>query len=475
MKKIVALVLCLVMVVGLMAGCQKKMDVETLTQKMDEAMKTVTAMGGDVKMDLEMQFAVTGMTMTMKLGMDMDMKSKMDFSQMYADANISMEMLGESQEISMEMYGTLEDGDLAYYAYESDTETWVKSTMEGYGELMEQLKGQTELQSFSVMPKEQMTLGEEKVKVNDRDCYVLTVNFDGAFFQSYMDENMEESFAQMEEELNAAAEGMDEAELEQAKAVMESMKDMDWSALNAQVVYHVDAESFLPVSTTMEIQGIGEMMQNLLSTMMGQMMIEMDEEMPAFTIEIPACKMVMENMVYNDAAEVPAVPQEAIDNAIDADAMVEEPIVDDPAYTGDVENLPQDDGSYVLTAETVSVQIMPPASCPYVGASADYLSAMNEDGSVCLTYMLLPGMDGESMTAGVLSEVDWAKENDYYKSHTEVAELDGCSTMALIYNDDTSIWYAWKELDGGVLLMGAEVLGESYDLSELVSSVMAAE
>lgn len=32
MKKIVALVLCLVMMVGLMSGCQKKMDADTLYQ-----------------------------------------------------------------------------------------------------------------------------------------------------------------------------------------------------------------------------------------------------------------------------------------------------------------------------------------------------------------------------------------------------------------------------------------------------------
>ena len=45
MKKIVALALCLVMVMGLMSGCEKAMDLDTLIQKMDEAGKTVTATG----------------------------------------------------------------------------------------------------------------------------------------------------------------------------------------------------------------------------------------------------------------------------------------------------------------------------------------------------------------------------------------------------------------------------------------------
>ena len=52
-----------------------------------------------------------------------------------------------------------------------------------------------------------------------------------------------------------------------------------------------------------------------------------------------------------------------------------------------------------------------------------------------------------------------------------MVEQDGFVTASLIYNDDTSIWYAWKELDGGVLMMYAEVEGEVYDINTLLSSV----
>ena len=62
MKKIVALALCLVMVLGLMTGCQKGIDAKTVYQNMREAAKAVTAQSADVEMDLEMKMSTMGMT-----------------------------------------------------------------------------------------------------------------------------------------------------------------------------------------------------------------------------------------------------------------------------------------------------------------------------------------------------------------------------------------------------------------------------
>jgi hypothetical protein len=82
---------------------------------------------------------------------------------------------------------------------------------------------------------------------------------------------------------------------------------------------------------------------------------------------------------------------------------------------------------------------------------------------------LPPGM--EDMFNSFSEDIEWAKSEAFYKSHSEVEELNGFATASLIYNDDTSIWYAWKELDGGVLMMYAEVEGEVYDINTLLSSV----
>lgn len=471
MKKIVALALCLVMVIGLMTGCQKAMDAKTLTQKMDEAMKTVTEIGADAEIDMEMKLGASGVTMGMALGMDVGMKTKTDFSQMYADMSVSMEMLGQTEEMAMEMYMTMVDGDAVAYMLESETETWVKTAMDDYAELLAQAQAQgaPAVQTYADVPAEKLTLAKEKVTINDRECYVLTVDLDGEYFKSYMDENMDEAFAQMDEEMAKAEAEMSEEEFEQVKSMMEAIKNLDWSTLSAKSVYHVDAETFLPVEMTVEVLGLGETMQSIMTTLLAELMIELDSAELEFTIDVPTFKLAAKNMTYNEAVEIPDVPQEAIDNAIDADEMVEEPFVDESLLT----NPAQADGSYLLTLAGSSIRVMPPEGYVGVDSAEDYVyltdDPMMYENVLC--YGLATDMDSEALNAAIMDEIDLAKEGEYYKSHADQYELDGYQVMGLVYDDDTSIWYAWKELDDCCFLMTAEVAGESCDLSALLTAV----
>lgn len=467
MKKIVALTLCLVMILGLLSGCQKAMDVKTLTQKMDEAMKTVTAQGGDAEIDMELKLGSSGVTMGMALDMDMDMKAKMDFSQFYVDAAISMEMLGQTEEMAMEVYASMEDGNMVTYMYESETETWVKSAMEGYAELMTQAQEQSQAQSMSGIPAEKMTLDKEKVTINDRECYVLSMDLDGEYFKSLMDESMDEMLAQMDEEMAKISEELDEAEAEQFKSMLEGFKNMDWSALSAKGVYHVDAETFLPVEMTVEILGMGEVMQNMLTSMLAELMIEIDSAELDLTIDIPTFKMAMKNMTYNEAVEIPAVPQEAIDNAIDADAMVEESVVDESLLS----NPAQADGSFLLSFEGDSVRIvLPEGYVPYV-SEQDNLVIMTDDYMNSVTYGLISDVTDEYMREYIAEMLTYAQEEDYYLSHTEPAELNGFTSATQVYNDGTGAFYAWKQLDATVLVVEAYFYGESFDGEALLAGV----
>lgn len=463
MKKIVAVALCLVMVIGLMTGCQKGMDVETLIQKMDEAMKTVTAQSAEVEMDLDMKITTTGVSMNMGMDMDMGIRAKSDFSAAYVDMTMAMEALGQTEETSMEMYAATEDGAMVSYVHESTTDTWVKSVEENFSESMGELMGME--QTMTEMPKEMLSLAKKQETVNDRKCYVLTAEMKGEVFQEYMGEYMEQMMTQI-----SGAEEMDQ----ESQAAMESMADMDWSTLSAKAVYYVDAETFLPLEMTVEVQGMGETMSAMVETMMGALAAGEDVE---FSLEVSTFQIVMKNMAYNEDVEIPAVPQEAIDNAIDADAAIEDPVVDDPAYSDiSLTNEPQADGSYLLSLENDKVSVMVPEGYIVYAAENEMVAGMTEDMLNSVNYMLVGDVTGEDMRLSLLEEIDWANENGYYKSHSEVAELNGFSTMSLIYNDDTSIWYAWKELNGCVLLMGAEVQGETFDLAALIAGVeIAAE
>ena len=470
MKKIVALVLCLVMMVGLMSGCQKKMDADTLYQNMNEAMKAVTAQAADMEMDLEFTVSTMGISMNIAMSMDMAMQAKSDLSAMHMDITANVDAMGQSEEISMEVYTAVEDDAVVYYAYESDTETWVKSVEEGYQELTAQIQELTKELGLGqqTMPKGTLTLEKDQVTVNDRKCYVLTQQVGGeelkTLLNTYMDKILNKAIEETGEEIDEET----RAEMQQ---VLDVLKNLDWSKLSYKMVYHVDAETFLPVEGVTEITGLGETLNGMIDTIMAMAMMEMDEEAPAFSIEIPTIKMTLSNMRYYDAAEVPAVPQEVIDSAVD----MEDLMMDDELIDTEVSNPAQPDGSYLLSMGGSSVSVTLPEGYMVFLSEVDMLVGMSADMMNSLTFMLVEGATAEDMAVGVLSEVDSAKEAESYKSHTEVAEVNGYSTMGLIYNDNTSLWYAWKELDGCVLLMGAEVNGETYDLAELFTAVQIAE
>ena len=466
MKKIVALVLCLVMMVGLMSGCQKKMDADTLYQNMNEAMKAVTSQAVDMEMDLEFKVSTMGIAMNMAMSMDMAMQAKADLSAMHMDITANVDAMGQSEEISMEIYTAVEDDAVVSYTYESEADTWIKSVEDGYQELTAQIQELTKELNLDQqpMPKGTLTLEKDQITVNDRKCYVLTQQVGGEELKTLMN-------AYMDKILNTIIEESGEEIDEETQQVLDVFKNLDWSKLSYKMVYHVDAETFLPLEGVCEITGLGETLNGMIDTIMAMAMMEMDEEAPAFSVEIPTLKMTMSNMLYNDAAEVPAVPQEVIDSAIDMDDMM----MDDEIIDTELANPAQPDGSYLLTMGGSSVSVTLPEGYMAFLSETDMLVGMSADMLNSLTFMLVEGVTAEDMKVGVLSEVDAAKEAEFYKSHSEVAEVNGYSTMSLIYNDETSLWYAWKELDGCVLLLGAEVEGETYDLAELFAAVQSAE
>lgn len=462
MKKIVALALCLVMVLGLMIGCQKAMDAKTVYQNMSEAVKAVTAQSADVEMDLEMKMSTMGMTVTIGMVMDMTSMAKSDLSSTYMDMSMEMKALGETEETKMEMYGIMEDGAMVYYTYDSTEDLWVKTSMDEYADMMNKLKGMS--MQLTDATSDSLFLAKLPETINDRKCYKLTEQIDGASIQEQMGDYMVEFLNQM-----TGTEELDEESMAQVEAVL---KGLDWSKLSGSVVYYVDTESFLPVEMSVEILGMGDVFNSMISALMEQMAAEYEEygeEIPEISIEIPAFKITSKNMSYNDDVQIPELPQEAIDNAIDADEMLD--LEDELVSDTELLNPPQADGSYLMTMGGSYVRVMLPEGYTAYMSDPEIIIGMSEDELNYVTYVLMPEMTGEDMFNSFIEEIVWAKSEEYYKSHSDVEDLNGFATASLIYNDDTSIWYAWKELDGGVLMMYAEVEGEVYDINTLLSSV----
>lgn len=465
MKKIVALALCLVMVLGLMTGCQKKneIDVKTLLEKMADVMKDVTAEGMEAEMDIEMKMSAMGVSMTMGMEMDMDIQGKSDLSAMYMDMRMAVKVLGQSEETKMEMYGTMEDGEMVYYVYESTEDIWVKTVQEDLVGSLNTFMGAEEM-NFTDLPVEWFSVAKKQETINGRKCYVLTQQTDGAYIQEQMGDYMTQ---QMLSQMTGAQE-LDAASMEEMEAMIQ---DMDWSKISGTTVYYVDAETYYPLEMHVEIYGMGDVFNSMFDALLEDAMAEMYEENAEFSVEIPSYKIVVKNMTYNDDVQVPTVPQEAIDNAIDIDAIADDTVVIEPDDSELSDNTPQADGSYLMTMDGASVSVMLPEGYSVYMSDAESISAMSEDMMSYIDYMLMPGFTAEEMQELVLEDVAWAQDEGYYKSHSEIGELADFQTMSLIYNDDTSCWYAWKEMPSGVLVMWTEVEGETYDLVDLIATV----
>lgn len=428
MKKIVALVLCLVMVAGLMTGCQKAMDLDTLVQKVDEAMAAATHTAAKMNMEMDMQLGAEGMTLDMGMDLTMDLKATKDMSASWMDMDMTMDVLGESMDMDMEIYMNAEGDETVTYMYEGTSGTWVKTRQK-------QENVDAAAMKFSEMPREKMTLAPEKETVNGKECYVVTINMDGEYVQTMMESTM-----------SAVTD----------EATQELMKAMDWSKLSAVMTYHVDAESFLPLQMSGEIQGLGDVMGGLMGQMLGVEGLDM-------TVTVPLCKIAMTDMAYT-GVEVPAVPQEAIDNAVDADAM-DDMVIEDTTIEQ------QDDGSYLMSAGNVQAQVMLPEGCTADIVSMDYIDAANEDWSIYLDYELLPAEEVVGLDEALLAEVDTLKADGTYKSHTGPEELDGYQVMGITDTDGYSFWCAWREVEGYALAITVEAADESFDIADVLSGV----
>ena len=461
MKKFVALALCLVMVLGLMTGCQKSVDAKTVYEKMGEAVQSADTYAMDGELDLEFKMSTMGMTINMGMDLDMNVKSKTDNSAYYADVTMAIEAMGEREEVNMEMYGTLVDGDLVYYIYESTEDMWLKTVQADYVEMMDGLLMMQ--QDFTDVSAANLSVAKGKQVVNGKNCYVLTEKIDGAEMQEELSGYMTQSFLQM-----VGTGELDEASLAEIEALMD---ELDWSKLSGKCVYYVDTESYLPLEMSAEIEGMGDVYASMFDAMIEMMAEGTDEEIPTFSIEVPRFVFNAKNFAYNEDVEVPTVPQEAIDNAIDADALTDD-IVDDEIDYGDSSiSEPLDDGSYLMTLGSTSVKVAVPAGYEVYMADAECVASMTEDYMNSVDYIVVEDITSEDVFNAFIEDVVLAQTEAYYKSHSDVVELDGFQTASLIYNDNTSLWYAWTELDDGVLLVGAEVEGETFDLAGLLSGV----
>lgn len=428
MKKIVALALTVVMVLGLLAGCEKPMDAQTLAQKMDEAVAAQSGMSGMMNMEMDMSVGVTGVTFDMGVAADVEYKAAMDGSKMFMGMDMDMEIMGETQTMDMDMYMSMADGKAVSYTYSGLDDTWVKQETEI--ENMEQLQSST--MKLGELPAESLVLAEEKETVGEQACYVLTVTITGEQIMST---------------LGSAMDALDE----ETRAILEGI---DWSGLSGTMVYHINAETFLPVQMTGEVAGLGEAMNSLLSGVMAEMLGMLGGEEMEITVDIPTAKVEMTDLVYGDI-EIPDVPEEGVEAA----AL----------------NPLQADGSYVLRLNEDAVRIVLPEGYTSYMAETDMLVAVSDDYLNGVTYTFVTDVTGEDMALEVENEALYAEQEGIYKAHGALEDVNGFTVMYVAYNDETTSLYAWKQMDSALLLVALEVTGEAEGMDAILNGIEAHE
>lgn len=98
------------------------------------------------------------------------------------------------------------------------------------------------------------------------------------------------------------------------------------------------------------------------------------------------------------------------------------------------------------------------------------MGAHSDDKLSFLTYTLSDA-DVEDLKVNIEQEAYLAREGGWYKSHGMGEEIEGFTTMYLIYDDSVRSYYAWKELDNSVLFLCAELDGMEFSPEELIASV----
>lgn len=424
MKRFVSLALVLVMVVSLLSGCQKPMDAQTLVKKMNEATADRIATSMHMEMDMDMTLKMQGISMDMAVDMAMDLLQ--DDANAYVDMDMNLEMLGVTQDMGMESYTTMEDGKFVTYAHSAVDDTWTRQETE------QEPQSATLYAALGEIDPEALVLDEETQMIAEREAYVLRATMTG--------EQMQQTIGSV---MDSMSQDMDEA----TKSVM---SELDLTALSVPLVCYIDCETYLPLQMEMEIQGLGEMMTALMEAVMAQAGESLEEvDLEEMEFDIPNCLVKAQSISF-DPVEVPAVPQEGIDAANVA--------------------AQQAAGIFILRSGDDAVQITLPEGYTSMMAEEDYLLFANEFYSVCGEYAMYFETEDEALDY-IQTEIQYAQEEGYYESHSEVAQVDGFSTMQIVYVDGTVDYYAWKLLDGCVL----DVLVSVYDPaeSEAVNALLA--
>lgn len=477
MKKLACILLALALMLTLCA-CSR-MTAPALAEKMVEALDGRQMTEVNLAMDMEISIAMEGLDMSMDMTIESEALSSTDPYMGYAETETSMSIFGESMTTTVETYTLEENGTVVNYTYDESTDTWTRQ--DSGMSLDDLMPAEMDYEWITDKDEDELELEEETTKLHGTECYVLHCTITGKEMQEAM--GSMSGLTAMFEELG--------------------MEELDFSKLEIPATYWIDKETFLPVEIEMTIEGMDEMMDGLMSSLMGQ-------SMEGFDMEISPITVLYTDISY-DEVDVPELPEEAKDAAdIDSvltdllpeeEPIVEEPVIEEPAieepaieepaeeaidpaldpnspeYDQTLFNPDIGDGTFVIQESGEAARITVPEGffCDEEDRSYDTVFLISDDYTCVAGLVMFYDYDVETFYNDIeVNDVVPSQEGGTYVDHFAGPTIGNAETAAVTYTTTSPTYYARiPTSDHGVVLVIASDV-DGGDLETVMTPLIEA-
>lgn len=350
-KKAACLALALAFLLAL-PGCGV-MTPETLAGRVKQAMEKTPCSQTETKVVMEASMADPATGIEMDMGVEMNVHSRMSYDPdtLYEDVELTIEMMGLRIPAEMEAY-TFQEGDKVV-SYTHMEDSWTRSEIDA-----DTFAARDEF-SLSIwdLPAERLAIDKEAAGAQSGSSVCLTATVTG--------EDVSQALRRFLGSLESGGQ-LDEDML--IGGAQDSLDDIDWGKLSAQVSAYVDTETWLPLREETVIAGLDEMLADLLGTEDGALRVQNFETTVDYTSYEPAAP-----------CELPPGAREAAERARQR-------------LTGDPDN---GDGTFTIQEGSYSAVIRAPEGYELEHSDYDEVDFYSEelDRLVCYQAWTVDGTD----------------------------------------------------------------------------------
>lgn len=257
------------LLLGLLAGCGKKMTAEELLKGMGKNTEQVKSMEGDFALDMDLRAAESGVSMSMGMGMEGTLEMIKEPAAMHMKGVLKIDLMNLNMDF--ELYSVQEKGKAVTYVKAADQ--WKRMEVGDTDKADEVSESNYTLLDFI---EENLTLAKETEKADGQEVYVLSGVVSG--------KKLDQQLAPLKETLENAGESV------------------DFKKADIPLTLKVYKETKLPASVELDCS---DFINNILNAAYTQ-------EQTAATVD--NCRMTIGFTKYDGIKDI-AVPQEALDAA----------------------------------------------------------------------------------------------------------------------------------------------------------------